>query len=334
MRRVGFWFLAAVLLSPSLGTESASAQEWINEVFPERVFDFGTVARGSKVRHTFQIINNKNFDIEIEKADPKCGCTEIKVGSLTIPPGTKSVVEATIDTTKFTGYKPSGLTLTLKKPYSMTVELNMNCFIRSDIMMEPGHIDFGAVSRGSAPTVTLRMTYAGGQPGWAVTRMETGTAYVSAKLVETSRIDGNVQYQMTATLNQDLPNGLFKDEVTLYTNDLNVPKIPVSVAANIQSTVQVSPSILNAGRVKAGQTVSRTVIVRSSQSQPFKLLEMKGGEDLKAAKIQPEAKSSHAVVLTFKAPVKPGPYHAVLEFPSDLKGEPPAKLPFFATIEP
>lgn len=313
--------------------ESACAQDWLSQVFPERVFDFGTVARGSKIRHTFQIINNQDFDIRVEDVRTKCGCTDVRVGARDIPPKTKTVVEAVIDTTKFNGYKASGLTLILSKPYSMEVDLNLNCFIRGDVMFEPGQADFGTVAHGTNPSVNLRMTYAGGQPNWAVTKMITGTASISAKLVETTRNGGTAEYQMTVTLNSNAANGLFKDEVTLYTNDPSVPTIPVSVSANVLSAVQVSPSILNAGRIKAGQTVAKTIIIRSSQNQPFKIAEMKGSADLKATIPPGQAKPTHAVTVTFKAPAQPGPYHAVLEFPTDLKNEPPPKLSFFATVE-
>ena len=329
-RALGFLASAIVLVCGT--AESACAQDWQNQVFPERVFDFGTVARGTKIRHTFQIINNQDFDIRIEDVRTKCGCTDVRVGARDIPPKTKTVVEAVIDTTKFNGYKASGLTLILSKPYSMEIDLNLNCFIRSDVMFDPGQADFGTVAHGSNPSVNLRMTYAGGVPNWAVTKMVTGTAAISAKLVESSRNGGTAEYQMTITLSPSA-NGLFKDEVTLYTNDQSMPTIPVSVSANVMSAVQVSPSILNAGRVKAGQTVTKTIVIRSAQNQAFKIAEMKGSADLKAAIAPDQAKTTHAVTVTFKAPAQPGPYHAVLEFPTDLKNEPPPKLSFFATVE-
>ena len=42
----------------------------------------------------------------------------------------------------------------------------------------------------------------------------------------------------------------------------------------------------------------------------------------------------HTVSLTFKAPARPGPYHAICEIATDLKEEPAATLSTFATIAP
>ena len=60
-----------------------------------------------------------------------------------IPPGTQTTVEATLNTTNFQGYKASGLTLILDRPAFVEVDLNLTCFIRGDIVMNPGQIDFG-----------------------------------------------------------------------------------------------------------------------------------------------------------------------------------------------
>ncbi len=87
---------------------------------------------------------------------------------------------------------------------------------------------------------------------------------------------GQVNYVLTATLKPSAPVGFFKDEITLKTNDPSSPTIPVSVSAVVQSNVTISPSVINLGTVKAGQTIQKTVLVRSAQ--PFKLTAIKPGQ--------------------------------------------------------
>src|SRR4051812_28320783 len=53
MQRLVWLLSAGVLLSGSL----VRAQDWVSQTFPERSHDFGTVARGSKVHHTFRVVN-------------------------------------------------------------------------------------------------------------------------------------------------------------------------------------------------------------------------------------------------------------------------------------
>src|SRR5689334_10817395 len=92
--------------------------EWVDSALPERAFDFGTVARGSQVRHAFALVNRSDQEIRIVDWRTKCGCTNVRVGAKVIPPGTQTTIEATIDTTRFLGYKPSGLTLIFDRPTS------------------------------------------------------------------------------------------------------------------------------------------------------------------------------------------------------------------------
>jgi len=319
-----------------LAIRPAAAQDWVSAILPERSFDFGTVARGSKVHHSFRLINRTDREVRIVNWRTKCGCTEVRVGARVIPPGTQTVIEAVMDTSKFQGYKPSGLTLVLDRPSFAEVDLNLSCFIRSDIMLEPGQVDFGIVARSTKPTVTLNLTYAGGQPSWGITRIQTQSPHLTmtAKVLEAgASSDGLVRYSLTATLNPKVGNGLFKDEVILYTNDPASASIPISVTANVQSAVTVSPKIINLGRVKPGDVVRKTVLIRSAR--PFKLTTLKSSkEELTAAPAPEGARPLHTVQLTFKAPQKPGPYHAVFEIATDLKDEPPAKLTTFATVVP
>src|SRR3954453_18333615 len=162
MRRIPLLMAAWALIS----AQTARAQNWVDSVFPERTFDFGTVARGSKIHHTFRLINRTSQEIHIADWRTKCGCTEVRGGARVVPPGTQTSVEAVIDTTKFLGYKPSGLTLILDRPNFVEVDLNLSCFIRGDIVLTPGQVHFGNVQRSSHPSITLTLVYAGAQPNW------------------------------------------------------------------------------------------------------------------------------------------------------------------------
>src|SRR4028119_2114429 len=106
MRRVTFAIVAGLLLV----ARPAAAQDWVSAVFPERSFDFGTVARGSKVHHAFRLINRTDQEVRIVNWRTKCGCTEVRVGARVIPPGTQTAVEAGLDTTKSQGDKAAGVT--------------------------------------------------------------------------------------------------------------------------------------------------------------------------------------------------------------------------------
>jgi len=324
--------LGMVISSPAV---RAQGLDWVASALPERAYDFGTVARGSQVRHAFSLINRSDQEIRIADWRTKCGCTNVRVGAKVIPPGTQTTIEATIDTTKFLGYKPSGLTLIFDRPTFVEVDLNLTCFIRGDIVMNPGQMDFGIVRRSDKmPPASLTLTYAGGRSDWEVTKMKTQSSKVKAELRELSRTaDGQINYTLTATLQPGVSNGYFKDEITLLTNDQSSPSIPISVVANIQSAVAVTPSIINFGGLRPGQSVSKTIVVRSKE--PFSITRLSPSqEDLQPAEDEKGPRAVHQLKLTLKAPEQTGPHHATLTIETDIKNEPPALLKTFATVVP
>ena len=218
----------------------------------------------------------------------------------------------------------------------MKVDLNLSCFIRGDIVMTPGQIDFGIVRRAEKmPTASLTLTYAGGRSDWEITKMKTQSSKVKAELRELNRTaDGQINFSLSATLQPGVPNGYFKDEITLITNDQQSPTIPISVVANVQSAVSVTPSIINFGGSAAGETVSKTVMVRSSQ--PFTITKLD---------------ASQVELQTADSTDKPSPLHQVkahlqgartersrttrrVTIETDIKDELPAQLKTFATVVP
>jgi hypothetical protein len=329
-------FLMFVVIASCSGVVNraacASESDWTTTVFPERSHDFGTVARGSLVRHSFPVINRTGSEIRIATWQPKCGCTDIRVGARVIPPGTQTTIEATIDTTRFQGYKASGLTLVLEHPTSAPIDLNLICFIRGDITMDPGQIDFGAVRpTGKLPSATLHLVYSGGRPNWEIAEMKTQSAQVKAEAKEITRSAGQIRWQITATLQPGLKHGYFKDELTLVTNDSPRQTIPISVVANIQGAVTATPSIINFGQLRPGQAVSKVVRVRSSS--PFKITQLEASKtDLRAEEQNAGSGSDHTLSVTLLAPATSGPFHAVLKIESDLKDEAPVQIKTFATI--
>lgn len=334
MRR--FFLLWTACAALSTVTTSVSAQPWVESVLPERSFEAGTVARGAKVRHTFRLVNRLDQEVHIADWKTKCGCTEVRVAARAIPPGTQTTIEAVVDTTKYLGPKLSGLILVLDRPSYAEVDLNLSCFIRSDLTVNPGVVDFGIVPRSTnpKPTVTLSLNYTGGQPNWGITRMQTRSSRVSARLQEQGRsADGRVQYALTATFDPTDVVGYFKDEITLHTNDPGGQPVPIAVAAAVQSAVTVSPSPLVLGQVKPGQVVKKVLLVRSAQ--PFKVAAVKSSkDDLTASPDSDASRPVHTINLSLKVPALSGPYNASVDIVTDLKDEPPLKLTAFATIVP
>ncbi|MFM7130606.1 MAG: DUF1573 domain-containing protein [bacterium] len=324
-----FKFMLLIVLS-----SVCQAQDWVGAVFPDRVHDFGTVAKGSKLRHSFKVTNTTNSVIHIASYATKCGCTEVKIGADTIPPGTQTTIEATLDTTRFQGVKASGLTLNIDQPTATTIDLNMNCFIRGDVLLTPGLLEFGQVKRTASPSQTLTMQYLGGNPDFRVIGSQHESRRLIVKINEQSRAGGQVTYSINANLTSESKLGFYKDQITLKTNDPASPEIPIFVTAQVQGMLSATPSVMNLGTVAKGATLEKTVILKSDQA--FKISSTKASKGNVTANLEKTDQTAplQTLKISYKAPDKPGPDHSVLEISSDIKDEPPAVIQLFATVNP
>ncbi len=322
--------LTAALVFSSLDAQAADLN--VASVFPDRTHDFGTVARGSQLRHRFRIVNTTGQELRIAETRTKCGCTEVKLGAKVIPARAESYVDAVLDTTKFLGPKKSGLTLIIDRPVFSEVDLNLNCFIRGDILVNPGQVEFGNVPHGKSTSRVLTLEYQGVAAGWQITGMNTISSAISAKLDPPVRTTGGgLQYSLTATLNPSAPVGFLKEEIELITNDPNSPRIPLSVSGNVQAAVTVSPATMLLGTLKPSAEVNKKVLLKASK--PFKIVSLKARQgEITGKSSSDDAKTLHEVTLTFKSPAKIGGCNAVLEIQTDLEDEPPATVSVFGQI--
>lgn len=250
---------------------SSFGQEWAKEMFGQTSHDFGTVARGAKVEHRFAFENIYEEDVEIDLIRSSCGCTTTQISKPLLKTWDKSEVAVVVDTRAYLGQKDSTLTVTFKQPFPAEVRLHIHCYIRSDVVVQPGAIQFGTVRQGAGAKRRVTVNYAG-RGDWRIERVEVENPHFKADVVETGRTDGGVTYELAVELADDAPVGYIRDHVVLVTNDSNprTSRVPVSVEGVVASAITVRPSPLLLGVVHAGQPVTRRLVVQGAK--PFRIV--------------------------------------------------------------
>jgi hypothetical protein len=90
-------------------------------VFREYQYDFGKVAEGEKISHTFIFDNKGTANLIIASASTTCGCTVSKYNTKPIPPGASGDLEVVFDTSGRDGMQTK--TITVKSNASKPVVL-------------------------------------------------------------------------------------------------------------------------------------------------------------------------------------------------------------------
>jgi hypothetical protein len=307
-----------VLLAGLALTSSATAASWADGMFRELSKDFGSVARGPRLEHPFHITNNTGQPVHITDVRVSCGCVTTQVVQPYLQPGQNTIIQAYMDTSRFSGVKTVTIYVHIDQPRDEEVRLWVHANSRDDVSVTPESLAFGQVKRGSAPASSVNVTFLGnGQ--WQILAAQCDSHYVQTSLREVGRGMNEVTYQLTAKLRADAPVGKWYSDIWLATNNAATPRVRVPLTVEIQSALSISPPSLVLGPLKVGAQTERKVIVRGVR--PFRITDVKGADDaLSVRDSSTESKPVHVLSVTLKA-IKAGEPNWNLRVLTDLAEE-------------
>jgi len=320
-----------VLLTSGAG---ASAQDWARKMFEETKHDFGAVARGAKAEFRFNLKNLYLEDVHIAGVRSSCGCTSPVIEGDTgqgvlLKTHERGAILAAFNTRAFNGQKSATVTVTFDKPFYAEMQLQVSGYIRTDVVLFPGGAEFGTIDAGADAAKKITITY-DGRPDWAITEIKSGSEYVEAEAVETTRAGGRVTYELTVRLTPDAPPGYVNEQLMIVTNDRRATEFPVDVEARVVSDLTISPASLFLGALKPGQTVTKQVVVQAKK--PFRITKVSCEDECFEFKTPRTAKSVQLVPIVFTAGETPGKLSYKIKIQTDLGQDAVSELSAFAQV--
>ena len=257
--------------------------------------DFGSVALGGDAEFRFELTNIYSSDVRLVRLHTSCNCILPRFSTALLRPGETGAVIARLNTTgQFLRNASSVLTVYLETTVSGsrqtdTVQLFASGFIRPDVVLTPGSIEFGAVAEGTSVERTLLLEYTG-NPNWALMRVERSQPFIHARAEEVRRelLAGtpgqraSIAYRITATLKEDAPVGYIRDALRFTTNEsLPGRTDPVEIVLPVQGVVtapiQVKPSPMMLGILAPGEVVTKNMVIRSVT--PFRVTDVSASDN-------------------------------------------------------
>jgi hypothetical protein len=301
---------------------SAAAQDWAREMFDHRSHNFGVVARGAKAEHVFTMENIYVEDVRIAAIRTTCGCLEPKVDKRLLKTWEKARITVAMDTRGFRGRKDSTVTVVLDRPFPAEVQLNLYCFIRGDVVVQPGAVQFGTVAQGEPARQKVTISYAG-RSDWRIERVESNHPHLVAEVVESPqsvRQLGQVTYDMTVELKEDAPPGYIREQLVLVTNDYQAQaaRVPVAVEGVVVSSLSVRPSPLLLPVLEVGGEATRQLVIQGRS--PFRVTAVRCDDPRFQFKLPETAQNLHLIPVTFTAEGEPGKVARTIHIETDLAG--------------
>ncbi len=282
------------------------------------------------------LVNRLAEPVTILSLRPSCGCTSGRASVSTVAPGQSAVIEAEMDTRNFVGLKSTILFVSLMTAGGREAEarLAVSSNILSDIVLNPGALDFGVVGRGQAPTLTLTIDRLGA-PGWKFERLVSASKHLTGQLAETRRDGAGVAYTLSISLKPDAPAGPLRDELRLISNDPETPSIPVMVTAWVRGELTAAPSVLSMGPIHSAAGAQGRFVLHASR--PFAITSIEGaGDGFSTSPPATTRQATHVVTVAYKPDegTTRGDLKRVFRVQTDLEGEPPLELTATLHVDP
>lgn len=306
---------AATALAVAAQPRAASAQQWARKMFKEFDYDFGTVARGAKSEHVFEFENIYEEPLHVSNVRTSCGCISAAVRKDTLKTWDKGAIVCTFNTQSFLGHRNATITVTFDKPFFAEVQLNIQGFIRSDVVFTPGSVDFGVVDLGQSVSRKVSVAYAG-RGDWQIVDVRSANSNFEVELNETQRAGNRVAYEMSVFLKTETPEGFFQDQLVLVTNDSRGGGVPIMVEGRVAPGLTVSPASLFLGVLQPGQSITKQLVVKGKQ--PFRILQVSGSDPRLEFEVNSQEKSLHVVPVRFTAGEKAEKVVAMIEIETSL----------------
>ncbi len=342
MRR---YFLLATLLVmvPVLGLAQAAAPAAAGEDkpvidVPEKVKDFGTVAKGEKLKAVFEIRNTGKAALEITSVRPTCGCT-VAAFDKTIAPGGTGKVEAEVDTDAFTGPIAKSILVYSSDTATPQVNLVVKAEVRSFVEVLPRNLLRLNVLQGEPASDKVTLTAADGGT-FAVTAVDTAGGPYKVEfreLPENERVPDRKgsQWEVKVTVAADAPEGLLNHKLIIKTTQPKTPEVALQMSGVVRPIVQVVPAEINFGTVASDAPIGRNVIlINNRQGTQLELTKVEIDNAQFSYELIPlQAGQRFQVAVTMKAGTPKGAQKATLAITTNDPSRKSITVPIVATVQ-
>ena len=299
-----FPFIFCVVLA-----ENVLANSWGASLFATQRHDFGQVVLGADAEFRFTLTNVYNSDVRLVSVHTSCSCVSAQFSTPLLKPGESGAVIARLNTTgQHLHRKSSVLTVQLETVAGGTarrdtVQFFVSAYIRPDVLLTPGSVEFGAVSEGTSAVRTVLLEYTG-HPGWALTNIERSLPFVYARAEEVRRERGDVTYRITAILRENAPSGYVRDALRFTTNEMQPGRAePVEITLPVNGVVvaamQAKPSPMQIGILAPGETAVKNIIIRSET--PFRITDVSSTDNRFRFAFSDQASNVQLITIAFSA---------------------------------
>jgi hypothetical protein len=305
----GFLFFAI-----SMGGQPLQAQKWARDMFEVTQHDFEVVPRGAKAEYEFKFTNKYKENVHVASVRTSCKCTIPRIEKNELKTYEEGSIIAEFRTSDFVGARSAVITVVFDRPFYAELQLIVKGNIRSDILPEPGEIQFGEVALGSEKITDVKISYMG-TANWEIRDVLSKNEHLAVKLSQPKTVNNKIEYIMNVRLKDSAPAGEFTDEIVLVTNEAQSNRVTLPVRSNVIPPLYVEGVQL--GTLRVGETKSERLLVKSKM--PFRIEKIECNDARFAFAPSNDEKLVHLITFEFKADDMIGSFREKITVYTNLK---------------
>ena len=304
---LGRWGFAVIILAGAVSPALAQSN-WAEDMISPKKLDFGVIATGSEAIKVVSIQNRTSATLHISSTSTACRCAEASSpGKDALQPGESTTIEVRMNTRSFKQQRDTSLTIQFDSPQFAEVRIPITAYIRTDVVFEPGKVDFGKREFLAGGTTKVSIAYAG-RPDWQIRDIKITNPDLKYKLQEKSRNGGNVTYELEMSLAPQASPGRIRDMITLVTDDATNPYVPLLVEGTIVPDITISNPNIAIRALKPGQTTTVKVVMQGNKPFLVEDVDCRKMDDCFKVKMSEKENTLQVVEMEFTAPDKPGKF--------------------------
>jgi hypothetical protein len=254
---------------PAPATNAPNIAAMARIQFDAQVYDFGRVAAGEAIQHTFIVSNAGDATLIISAVRPSCGCTTAGQWTKEIEPGKTGVIPVQIKSSYLRGTVDKQVTVTSNDKSQPNVVLRLRGIIWKPIEMSPAFAWLRLNPGGPSNVSTVIHISNKSDAPLTLSPPESADAHFTGTL---KTIEPGKEYELTVATVAPMPAGNVTGSITIKTSMASVPVLTVPITAiSPQPAILVTPLRISLEGAAPGQPVTRTISIQGTAPQGLKL---------------------------------------------------------------
>lgn len=236
-------------------------------------YSFGTVEDGKAVEHVFTIWNDGDAPLLIGDIRACCGA-HAAISSKTIMPGTNAALNVVFPLQGRSGEQKKSFYVASNDPKEPYCQLRLTGVVVPPLDIQPRFLDLGTLEN-KEPASREVVVACRSNAMFQITNAVTGSECFSVTVKR-----GQLQSQWSVRIQSaaNMPIGITRSKVVLYTDSKDYPQIEIPVMATVVSDLVAVPGEILLAESATPKPVTRYAAVRSRSNRPFRILKIEKPE--------------------------------------------------------